>query len=376
MAKRKTPSLSADLIARKSKATPANGNGQTALPRGTKGTVAVTVRLDPERYRPWYVALVVLLMSGGLLAGGVSAAERARPIRIFELSTGWGPGRTAAGLRDGLLALGYRERKDFIFGVRFTRGDLIALPAAARELVVQYEADILFTFGVDATKAAQGVTTQIPIVFAGVGDPVGMELIESYARPGGNITGVTDLDIKLAPKRLQMFQEIIPDLKRVLYLYDANHAYSVAAAKVYRDAARRLGIQLVEKAVRTEEEARGSMAQILHQGGADGVVAPRCCALNIPGVVREASSLRAIPTLFEAEHWVDLGGLASYGPDFYDTARQAARLVDKIIKGTDPAVIPVEVNPKIKFVINLKTAKALGLTIAPEMLYQADRIIR
>ena len=218
-------------------------------------------------------------------------------------------------------------------------------------------------------------TTRIPIVFSAVGDPVGLGLIQSFARPGGNITGVTDLQLELSPKRLEVFHEIVPGLKRVLFPYDAADAYAVAEARVYREAARRLGIELVEKPVRTAEEAQATLAQI-SKDEVDGILMPASLSLNIPGFVLEATSQRAIPTMFNIAFWVERGALASYGPDLHETGRQAARLVDKILKGANPAEIPVEVNPKIEFVINLKVAKALGLTIAPEVLYRADRIIR
>ena len=149
----------------------------------------------------------------------------------------------------------------------------------------------------------------------------------------------------------------------------------MAEAKVYRDAAHRLGIVLVEKVVRTEEEAQATLAQV-RKGEVDGILPPRHASLNIPGFILEASSQQAIPTMFDAAFWVERGAPASYGPDYHEIGRQAARLVDKILKGAKPAEIPVEVNPKIEFAINLKVAKALGLTIAPEVLYRADRIIR
>jgi putative ABC transport system substrate-binding protein len=219
-------------------------------------------------------------------------------------------------------------------------------------------------------------TTRIPIVFSYVADPVGLGLIQSFARPGGNITGVTDLQFELSPKRLELFREIVPGLKRVLLPYDAADAYAVAGARVYRDAAHRLGIVLVEKAVRTAEEVQATLAQI-SKGEVDGILmVPFSVSLNIPGFVLEATSQRALPTMFPTVFWVESGGLASYGSDLHETGRQAARLVDKILKGTKPAEIPVEVNTKIEFAINLKVAKALGLTIAPEVLYRADRIIR
>jgi putative ABC transport system substrate-binding protein len=316
----------------------------------------------------------MLLSSSGLLASSTGAADRTRPWRIGVLTGSWGPTPHVTGLRDGLLALGYREPEQFVIGVRFTQGDVAALPAAARELV-QLEADLIFTPGTHGTKAAQMVTSRIPIVFAGEGDPLGAGLIQSFARPGGNITGVTDLSLELGPKRLQVFQELIPGLKRVLFPYDAADAYAVTEVKGYRDAALRLGIELVERAVRIEEEARTALAQV-RQGEVDGLLYPSSLSLNIPGFILETATQRGLPSMFDAAFWVEQGALASYGPDFYDTGRQAARLVDKIIKGAHPGEIPVEVNPKIEFLINLKTAHVLGLTIAPEVLYQATRLIR
>jgi ABC-type uncharacterized transport system substrate-binding protein len=208
------------------------------------------------------MALLVHTVRGA----GVSVADRTRPFRIGALTVSWGPTPQIVGMRDGLLALGYREEVDFFLGVCFTQGDKHALRAAAHQLV-QDGVDLLFVDTNEAALAAQQATTQIPIVFASVADPIGMGLAQSFARPGGNITGVTD------------FPE-------------------------------------------------------------------------------------------------ERGALASYAPDTFGTGKQAARLVGKILKGTKPADIPVEVNSKIEFVINLKTAKALGLTIAPVVLFQADRIIR
>jgi putative ABC transport system substrate-binding protein len=320
-----------------------------------------------------FIALIVV--SSGLLTGSVGAEERTQPIKIGVLTASWGPTPMTVGLRDGLLELGYRENEQFVLGVRFTQGDLTALPAAARELV-QYGVDLIFASEDSPAKAAQMATTRIPIVFSQVSDPVGQGLIQSFARPGGNITGVADLQGELGPKRLELFHEIVPNLKRVLYPYDAADAYSVARARMYREAAHRLGIELVEKAVRTEEEAQATLAQV-RKGEVDGILQPLAASLNIPGFILEAASQQAIPTMFSgAAFWVERGALASYGPDFHETGRQAARLVDKILKGANPAEIPVEVNPKVEFAINLKVAKTLGLTIAPEVLYRADRIVR
>jgi putative ABC transport system substrate-binding protein len=272
------------------------------------------------------------------------------------------------------LALGYRENQQFVIGVRFTQGDLAALPAAARELV-QLGVDFLFVSQASAAKAAQMTTDRIPIVFAGVGDPLGSGLVQSFAQPGGNITGVTNLSLDLSPKRLELFRETLPGLRRVLHSYNPADAYTIEQVGVYREAARRLGIELVEQAVHSEEEARATLAQV-RRGDVDGVLAPDALSFNIPGLILEAAPKQALPTMFAGAFWVERGGLASYGPDYYSMGRQSARLVDKILKGADPGGIPVEVNSTIEFAINLKVAEALGLTLAPEVLYRADRLVR
>ncbi len=318
--------------------------------------------------------IAFILLSGRLLTRGVDAEDTAQPIKIGALTTSWGPTPPVVGLRDGLLELGYREDEQFVIGIRFTQGDVTALPAAARELI-QQEVDIIITDYDDAALAAQMATTRIPIVFAGVRDPLELGLIQSFARPGGNITGVTHLDLELCPKRLELFHEIVPGLKRVLFPYNAADAAAVAAARMYREAAQRLGVVLLEHTVQTQEEVQALLTPV-HKGEVDGILKPPPVALNIPGFILETAGQRDIPTMFDAAFWVERGGLASYGPDFYASGRQAARLVDKILKGANPAEIPVETNPKVEFVINLKVAKALGLTIAPEVLYRADRIIR
>ena len=322
------------------------------------------------------VALVVLLVSSGLLLSGAGPSEkRAQPFRIGVLTLSWGTTPGTLGLRDGLLALGYREGEQFEIGVRFTQGNLAELPAAARDLV-QYGVHIIFVTGSDETaKAAQRATSQIPIVFTDVSDPLGSGLIQSFARPGGNITGVANLSLELGPKHLQVFKDLIPGLQRVLFPYAAADTAAAAAVPVYRDAARLLGIELAAQAVHTEEEAQAACATA-RKGGIDGILAYDAAALNLNGFILEATARQAIPSMFASAFLAEQGGLASYGPDQYASGRQAARLVDKIIKGAKPAEIPVEVNSQIEFVINLKVAHALGLTITPEAMFQANRLIR
>lgn len=312
--------------------------------------------------------VVALIVSDGFAAG------LSKPVRIGVLTDSWGPTPGVMGLRDGLEQFGYRENRDFMIGVRFTQGDITALPAAARELI-QHGADILFTNNPGPAKAAQMATNRIPVIFYGAGDPVGLGLIRSFARPGGNVTGIIDLDLELDSKRLEIFKEMIPALRRVLFPYDPAEAFSVAQTKVYRQAAGSLGIVLIEKPLRTKAEAEATFAAI-QKNQVNGIVAPRSLSLNIPGLALEATSRQKIPTMFFGPWYVENGGLASYGPDFYESGRMAARLVDKILQGAKTAEIPVEVNNKIEFVVNLKVAQALGVKIAPDALYRATRVIR
>jgi len=309
-----------------------------------------------------------------LLIRDAGAAERNKPVRIGVLTDSWGPTPGVVGLRDGLKERGYRENQDFVIGVRFTQGDVADLPQAARELVEQ-GIDIIFTNNPAPAKAAQMATRRIPIVFYGAGDPIGLGLIKSFAHPGGNITGVTDLDLELDGKRLEIFKEMIPGLTRVLFPYDNADAFSVAQSKNFRDGAQRLKIILIEKPLLNQTEAQATFDDI-RRNEAQGMVVPRSLSFNIPGLAVKATAQKRIPTMFFGPWYVDEGGLASYGPDFYQSGRQAARMVDKILKGTNPLEIPVEVNNKIEFVVNLKVATALGLKIAPEALYKATRVIR
>jgi len=325
--------------------------------------------------KQWQIVMIAfLVMLSGWITRDLSHAKRARPIRIGALTESWGPTPGMVGLRDGLQKLGYREDEDFFLGVRFTQGNLTELPAAARELV-QHGVDLLFTVGVTATKAVQGATQKIPIVFVNVDDPVAFGLVQSYARPGGNLTGVTDLGLQLGPKRLELFRDMIPGLQRVLFPYDVTDTASVKEFQIYRQAAEHLGIEVVELTLRTQAEAQETLTRSPDET-IQAILSPRYLSLNIPGFVLQATSEQEMATMFPQDFYVERGGLASYGPNVYETGRLAARLVDKILKGTKPSEIPVEVNNNIEFVINLKVAQKLGLTIPPEVLYQADRIIR
>ena len=321
-----------------------------------------------------YLVIALLLMGTLLLPSGVSALDHGQPVNIGALTTSWGPTPTVVGLRDGLVALGYRENEHFAIGTRFVSGKLAALPSAAQELVVA-GVDIILALSTPAVIAAQRITHNIPVVFVIADDPVQAGLVRSFSRPGRNITGVTADHTSLAPKRLEIFKRMNPGLKRVMFVYDSGHSGSAARATAYRSAANLMGIDYIEHAVQSESEAKAAFARI-EKGQVDGILVPVILSMNIPGIAAEAASERKIPAMFTNPFWIERGGLASYGLNEYSMGQQAARLVEKIMRGVSPAEIPVEVNNDIEFSVNLKTAKALGLKILPQVLYQATRIVR
>ena len=321
------------------------------------------------------MTVLAMLLIGQTFMTHATEAQTGRLIKIGALTDSWGPTTGIVGFRDGLQQLGYRENQDFVLGVRFTQGSATELPAAARDLV-RHGVDLMVVAGGGAAAtAAQQATTKIPIVFMGGRDPVDAGLVKSFARPGGNITGIADLEVELVPKRMEILRELVPGLKRVLVVYDATNPDTVSKLEAHRDAARRLGLTLVENPVRTEDDARTAITAA-RKGEVDGMFAPRSLSLNIPGLMLDIAPKRSIPAMFQDAFFVERGGLVSYAANTYELGRQAARLVDKILKGARPADVPVEQPTKFDLVINVKTAKALGLTIPPSLLLRADQVIQ
>ena len=172
-----------------------------------------------------------------------------------------------------------------------------------------------------------------------------------------------------------MLRGIVPTLKRVLFVYDVADQYTVLELKGYQDAARQLGLALVERPVRTREEAQAALGA-LRRSDAQGILAPTAMSLNIPGLVFETATRLGLPTMFSEPYWAEQGALGSYSTDLHASGRQAARLVDKILRGTPPGDIPIEIDNHIQFVLNLKTARALGLSISPETTLRANRVLQ
>ncbi len=319
------------------------------------------------------VASVIIALALAILAAppAVEAQQVGKVYRIGVLTDAMVPWHSSTeGFRDGLKEFGYVEGKHVTFEARAAQGNMTRVPELAADLL-RPKPDLLFC----VSDACQRVTTQIPMVFTQVGDPVRLGLVESVARPGGNVTGIANLRADLTAKRLELFKEIVPSLRRVLVTFDPWKLEEQEAVTVARSAASRLGLTLLERPITAPLEIEAALAE-LREGGRDGILIVQAGTnLNIPGRSLEVATSNKLPTMYPASFWTKFGALASYGADQYLQGRQAARLAFKILTGTPPREIPVELPDRIEFIINLKTAKRLGLTMPRTVLLRADRIL-
>ena len=271
--------------------------------------------------------------------------------------------------------LGYVEGKNIAFEFRNADNKLDRLPALADELI-RLKVDVLFTPASNEALAAKKATNTIPIVFAGVPDPVAIGLVDSLARPGGNVTGFSTIAPVLAGKRLELLKETIPRLSRVAVLWNPKSRRAEQSWKESQPAARELGLQLHSTAVDSADRFDSAFQEAIKAGSvALAVISSPLVNTNQKRIIDLALKHR-LPAIYPREDFVDSGGLMSYGPDRTEPYRRAAVYVDKILKGAKPADLPVEQPTKFEFIINLKAAKQIGLTIPPNMLARADRVIK
>ena len=320
-----------------------------------------------------------LLVIVTALSAGVSSSHAQSPGKVWRigiLSMSWAPWHNqTAGFRDKLKELGYVEGQNLTFEVRLAKGATERLPELAAELVGK-KPDLLYCAMGPEAQACHKATLTIPIVFTQASNPVKLGLVQSLARPGGNVTGVGSLRAELVAKRLEIFKEIVPSLRRVLVTYDPREGEEAEAVKFARKAAARLGLTLLERPITDPLEMEPGLEE-LRGGGQDGILilqpGPN---LNIPGRSLMVATSYKIPTMYPSSMWTRFGALASYGPNQYQQGRWAARLAHKILTGTPPRRIPVELPTDIEFVINIKTAKKIGMEVSAEALFRADQVIR
>ena len=277
--------------------------------------------------------------------------------------------------RQGLRELGYVEGKNIIIESRYAEERLDRLPALAAELV-RLKVDIIVTAGGQATRAAKQATPTIPVVMTNDSDPVGSGFVASLARPGGNITGVSTLAPELSGKRLELLGEVVPKLSRVAIVGTSTQPGHGKVIKELELAAKEFKVQIQYVDVLKSKDVETAF-RTAAKGRADGVLTLSSAILRSQRAqVADLAVKNRIPAIYNDIQFVEAGGLIFYGVSFLDLDRRAATYVDKILKGANPADLPVEQPKKFEFLINLKTAKEIALTIPPNVLARADRVIK
>ena len=323
------------------------------------------------------IIMFLTVFALALLAAPLTVeAQAERPYRIGFL----GPAAEAVytdpllRLRAGLRELGYAEGKNIILEYKFAENKHERLPGLASELI-RSKVDIIVAHTSPATRAVKQATSIIPIVMVGVGDPVGTGFVASLARPGGNITGVSSIDTVLDAKRLQLLKELLPKLARVAVLRNPANPASPLQFREMQAAAQSLGIETQLFDVRDPKELESAFAVIAKARADALIVLADPLFLSHQKQIANLVVTKRLPSVFGRNELVDAGGLMSYGANLADQFQQTASYVDKILKGAKPADLPVQRATRFELVINLKAARALGLTIPQSVLMQADRVI-
>jgi len=319
------------------------------------------------------ITLCVVLFAFCLSA---EAQQPAKIPRIGFLTLLAGPTRLEESFVQGLRELGYVEGRNITIEYRWAGGKADRLHAFAAELV-RLKVDLIVARAMPAVQAAKNATTTIPIVMLGVADAVGSGFVASLAHPGGNLTGTTNIMPELAGKRLELLSEIVPKLTQVSFLAHGGDPAHELFVKQAEDAAKEFRLRFQPLVIESPDEIERSFTAMKKERSQALIVQP--LFISSLGQGKKIAGLAVkhrLPTVSDGNGFVEEGGLIFYGPDLFPTFRRAAILVDKILKGSKPADLPVEQPKKFEFIVNLKAAKQIGLTIPPNVLARADRVVR
>lgn len=322
--------------------------------------------------------LLVVLGAGALTAPFASLAQqpsmKVSRIGFLGNSTAALEANLIGPFREGLRDLGYVEGRNALIEDRWAEGKYERFPALIAELIA-LRVEVIVTAGTPATLAFKKATTSLPLVMVAVGDPVGTGIVASLARPGGNITGLSSIAPELEGKRLELLREVKPKLSHVAVFWNPLNAFHTGAMKQVRAAAQALRINVLPLAVGKAEELEGAFAAIVKaRPDALFILADRIFLHNRARMMEFASQNR-LPSVNAYRELVEAGGLMSFGPSYEDMHRRAATYVDKILKGARPADLPVEQPTKFELVVNMKTAKMLGVKFPNSILVRADKVI-
>ena len=324
------------------------------------------------RFRRTFIVALALGILGAALAD-----EAQQPTKVPRIGVLWPTSDHPylQAFRQGLRDLGYVEGQTIVIEYRYARGKDDRLPDLAAELV-RLQVGAILTWGTPATQAAKQATRAIPIVMGTIADPVTAGLVASLARPGGNVTGLTSISRELAGKRLELTMEVIPGLSRVAVLSNPANPGAVLNLRETEAAARSRGMRLQVLQVRGPNDFESAFEAAAKERAGALVVLPDPLFSQHAKRLVDLAAKHRLPAMYYTKEFVDAGGLMSYAPSYPDMFRRAASYVDKILKGAKPGDLPVEQPTRFELVINLKTAKALGLTIPQSVLIRADQVIQ
>ncbi len=310
-----------------------------------------------------------------VVAGAVAEAQQSKVYRVGAVHQG-GPYKAVVdGLRDGLKQAGLEEGKQFVLDIRDAKGDLKAVEEAARNFERE-KINLIYAVTTSVVTVVKNVTSHAPIVFAVGSDPVASGFVQSFGIPGGRLTGVQYSTLDLTGKRLELLKEMLPKLSRVITIYNPKNRVSVEAAALARQAGKQFGVQLIERHATSVEELRQRIGALkAKEAGAYFYIADAMVTSQAQLIIDVATS-KKLPTMFSEQNLVVMGGLASYGQNFHETGRLSAKYVQKVMTGSNPGDLRVEVVDRFELVINLKTAKQIGVTIPPNLLARAEKVIR
>jgi putative ABC transport system substrate-binding protein len=326
--------------------------------------------------RKWVGFLVILVLLVGCV--GMAAAQQPTKISRIGFLMGVSPSIISArveAFRQGLRELGHVEGKNILIEVRSSEGKPDRLPALAAELV-RLKVDVIVSAGPPSTRSAKQTTATIPIVMAFDDDPVGSGFVASLARPGGNVTGLSALSPEISGKQLELLKEIVPKLSRVAVLGNASNPGSPQALREINLAADELRVQIQYLEVGAPKDIETAFGAASKERADAVLVLSATVLLSRRKQIVDLALKSRLPAIYNRPEYVEDGGLVFYGVSYTDLFRRAAAYVDKILKGAKPADLPIEQPKKFEFIVNLKAAKQIGLTIPPNVLARADRVIK
>lgn len=330
-------------------------------------------RRVPRRGRATMLAGMMLL--AGLRSAVCVAAETAPRLGILVQDMGRAQTQAVKGLTEELKRLGYRERRDFFLETRNVKGNRAALQPAAADLVAR-NVKLLFTTGSSATRAAMAATTGIPVLFVHPGDPEAAGLLKGGAHRAGNLTGVAAYAAQATERRLALFKEILPSLRRIWVFFDGNNAVSRDYFKLADTAAKASGVETVAYPTKSGDELKTTLASLQPRSGSAIFQIADDLFEGEAEYLFEVTRAKKIPTMFNEESWAIAGALAAYGPNYLEMGRQAGRLADRLLRNQGSAGLPIERAAKFDLTLNYRTATFIGVQLSREMLKKADKVIR